>query len=189
VPEDKTLGELVHLNDPVLDGFYLGVVDEQPRAQLLMDGGPNQQSDHYVLLLVFDDDGSAGDCLPHVDVHAHLLLLADVPIPVYKLPNDHLLILFGHLVVLVLVVVADDAVLAVTVVVAQQVQVLGLQDVFLEFEEAEVEAFRLDQVADPCFDVGVHVVLRVFAGDDLSVFRWPAEVDYFVYPHAHALSQ
>jgi hypothetical protein len=76
MPEDEALGELVHLNDPILDGLDFGIVDKYSRTELLMDGGTNQQTYYHVFLLVFGYDGCADYCLAHVDIHIYLFIFA-----------------------------------------------------------------------------------------------------------------
>lgn len=71
--------------------------------------------------MVFDHDRRSNDSISDIDIHRYLLIIAYISISIDELPDYHLFVLLLEMFILFLVIVANDSVVAVSIIISQQV--------------------------------------------------------------------
>lgn len=130
---DENLRKLTHLNDPIPDDLDLRIADKQTSIELFVNGGSNQKPNDNKFLVMFNDDRCSNDCVSNVDIHRDLLIITDISIRVDELSDYHLLVLLFKVFILIFVIVANDSIVAISIIISQQIEILFMMNVLLQF--------------------------------------------------------
>lgn len=183
------LGKLTHLNDPVPNDLNLRVADQQASIEIFMHRSPNKEPNDCILFMVLDDNRCPNHSIPNINIHRYLLIITHIPIGIDKLSNNHLLILLLQMLILFFIIVTNNPIVAISIIVTKQVQVLLMMNILLQFQKTIVIIFSLFQCSYSILDGRVDVILLIDCCHDISIFVHHSVVDYFVYAYIEALAQ
>lgn len=154
-----------------------------------MYGRSNKKPNNCKLLFMFDDDRRSNDGVSDIDIRRYILISTHISVRIDELSNDHLLVLLLKMLILIFIIIANDSIMAITIIISKQVEIFLVMNILLQFQKTIVIVFSLLQCSNPVLYSRMNVILFIDSRHDIPILVHHSIVNDLVYAYIDALTQ